>query len=62
MYSSMEWQRDDIEMAVGDYVQQMNHSLYTYISNGLPEFLLTHSRFEHDLQQAVKLLENYITP
>ncbi|MBQ8100822.1 MAG: hypothetical protein IJV55_02440 [Paludibacteraceae bacterium] len=57
MYSNMNWQRDDIEASIGNYVQQMNRELYQTISEDKPEFLLTHGRFEQDMKQAVEHLE-----
>ena len=59
-HSTMEWQRDDIEQAIADYVQQMDPALYDWLSQtaGCDDFLLTHSRFQQDLTTAVTLLEN----
>ena len=57
VHSRMDWQRDDIEMAIAGYVQQMDSELYTKLSGGIPDFLLTHSRFEADLSHAVRQLE-----
>lgn len=59
-HSIMEWQRDDIEQAIADYVQQMDPGLYEWLSQtaGQADFLLTHSRFQQDLTAAVTLLEN----
>ncbi len=59
-HSTMEWQRDDIEQAIADYVQQMDPALYEWLSRtaGCDDFLLTHSRFQQDLTTAVTLLEN----
>lgn len=57
MHSGMDWQRDDIEMAIADYVQQMNSELYNKLSGGTTDFLLTHSRFESDLRHAIRQLE-----
>lgn len=57
LHSRMDWQRDDIEMAVADYVRQMNKELYILLSADLPDFLLAHSRFEADLSHALQHLE-----
>lgn len=57
VHSVMDWQKDNIEVAIADYVAQMDKSLYNTLSNGKNDFLLTHSRFEHDMQQALTQLE-----
>lgn len=60
LHSGMDWQRDDIEMAIADYVQQMDSELYAHLSANIPDFLLTHSRFESDLSHAVRQLEQML--
>ena len=55
-HSALEWQRDDIEMAVADFVSQMNSDLYKELAGETPDFLQTHSRFETDLKHAVLIL------
>ena len=53
----MEWQRDDIELAVADYVSQMNSELYKSLAGDRDDFLLSHDRFESDLRSAVEQME-----
>lgn len=53
----MDWQKDDIEWAIGDYVSQMNPELYDAIRQGHPHYLTDHASFAHDLEEAVSLLE-----
>lgn len=56
-FSTMQWQRDDIEYAIGDYVGQMNAELYEILANGRKRFLLDHSSFAEDIAEAVERLE-----
>lgn len=56
-FSTMEWQKDDIEWAIGDYVDSMNPELYELISEGNNDFLRHHVGFREELQKAVELLE-----
>lgn len=56
-YSTMDWQKDDIEYAIEDYVNQMNVELYSLLSNDRPDFLRNHTSFASDLLTAVELLE-----
>ena len=41
-YSTMPWQRDDIEYAIDDYSHQMSPELYELISGGRTDFLRSH--------------------
>lgn len=56
-HSTMDWQRDDIEVAVGCYAEQMNRTLYNSLANGREDYLLSHEHFEADLRHAVECLE-----
>ena len=55
--STLDWQKDDIELAIGSYVDDMNQELYEAISNGRADFLRDHKRFGEDITQAVERLE-----
>lgn len=59
-HSTMDWQRDDIEVAVGSYVEQMNRGLYASLAHGRTDFLLSHDRFAADLTSAVNELEKQL--
>lgn len=59
-HSTMEWQRDDIEYAIEQYVADMNGELYDTISCGNDHFLRDHQHFEHDMNSAVNKLENML--
>ena len=59
-HSTMAWQRDDIEVAIADYVGQMNKELYRLLAGGRQDYLITHSRFEEDLRTAVEQLEKLL--
>ena len=56
-YSTMEWQRDDIEYAIAQYVSSMQPELYAQLSAGRPDYLLDHSRFHEDMTDALAQLE-----
>jgi len=61
--SSLDWQKDDIECAVGDYADQMNRCLLMLLSSGRPDFLHTHNRFledvTHSLATLSQMMESY---
>ncbi len=56
-YSTIDWQKDDIEYAIEDYVNQMNAELYAILANGRHDFLRNHTCFADDLLAAVGQLE-----
>ena len=60
IYSNLDWQKDDIEFAIGSYVDEMSQELYEMISNGRADFLRDHKRFENDITQAVEILEKML--
>lgn len=59
-YSTMEWQRDDIEYAIAQHVEQMPAPLYEALSAGRKDFLLDHRSFETDMRQAVTAMEGWL--
>lgn len=59
-YSNMEWQKDDIEYAISQYVHDMDKQLLALLANGIPDFLESHLRFHQDLQAAVEQLESML--
>ena len=61
IHSSLDWQKDDIEYAIGCYVDDMSKELYESISDGRADFLRDHKRFGDDITQAVERLETYLT-
>ena len=56
-YSTIASQKEDIEYAIGSYVEQMNRELYQKISEGQAEFLLDATHFSSDLATSVARLE-----
>ena len=60
IHSTLDWQRDDIELAIGSYVDDMSLELYEAISDGRADFLRDHKRFTKDITQAVERLENML--
>lgn len=59
-YSTLDWQKDDIEYAIGDYADNMNKELYSILAKGRPHFLHNHSTFAKELLDAVEDLENML--
>ena len=60
IHSTLDWQKDDIEYAIGNYVDDMSQELYEVISNGRAGFLRDHKRFGEDITQAVERLEKIL--
>ena len=60
IHSTLDWQKDDIELAIGSYVDDMSQELYEAISDGRADFLRDHKRFGDDITQAVERLEKII--
>ena len=60
IHSTLDWQKDDIELAIGSYVDDMSLELYEAISDGRADFLRDHKRFTEDITQAVERLENML--
>ena len=60
IHSSLDWQKDDIEYIIGNYVDDMSQELYQVISGGKADFLREHHRFGEDITQAVERLEKII--
>ena len=60
IHSTLDWQKDDIELAIGSYVDDMSQELYEAISNGRADFLRDHKRFGEDITQAVERLEEML--
>ncbi|MCR4602782.1 MAG: hypothetical protein K5683_04535 [Prevotella sp.] len=60
VHSTLDWQQDDIEMAIADYADSMNQELYDLLACGNPSFLRDHRHFQEDISQAVELLEGML--
>ena len=60
IHSTLEWQKDDIELAIGSYVDDMSQELYEAISDGMADFLRDHKRFGEDITLAVERLEEML--
>ena len=60
IHSTLDWQKDDIEIAIAFYVDEMSQELYEVLSDHRSDFLRDHKRFEKDITEAVKILENMI--
>ncbi|MBR5706414.1 MAG: hypothetical protein IKX55_02455 [Bacteroidaceae bacterium] len=59
-HSTLDWQKDDIEMIIGDYADQINPELLLQLSDGKTDFLKDHATFQADLTHAVDMLEDAI--
>lgn len=59
-FSTLDWQKEDIEFAIASYAESMNSELYRLISNGNRDFLHTHATFAQDLRKAKDMLEQMI--
>ena len=60
VHSTLDWQKDDIEIAISDYANDMSQELYDAISGGRADFLRDHKRFQEDITKAVEILEKML--
>ena len=60
IHSSLDWQKDDIEYAIGSYVDDMSQELYETLSDGRVDFLRGHKGFQEDITLAVERLERML--
>ena len=60
IHSTLDWQKDDIEYAIGCYVDDMSQELYEAISDGRDDFLRDHKRFGEDISLAVDRLDRML--
>ena len=60
VHSTLDWQKDDIEIAIDDYAGGMSRELLDIISGGKADFLRDHTRFVEDITQAVETLEKML--
>ena len=60
IHSILDWQKDNIEYAIGTYVDDMSPELYEAISDERNDFLRDHKRFREDITQAVERLEEML--
>lgn len=60
IHSTLDWQKDDIELAISDYANDMSQELYDAISGGSTDFLRDHKRFQEDITKAVEILEKML--
>ena len=60
VHSTLDWQMDDIEIAIADYADNMNQELLDVISGDRTDFLRDHTRFQKDITKAVEILEKML--
>lgn len=58
VHSNMDWQKDDIEMAVAEFVEHIDQQLYNFLANDKEDFLKNHQHFFEDINSALELLAN----
>lgn len=56
-HSTDERQKEEIEYIIGNYILEMDPTLYHTLANGSPHFLCTHSTFANDMVSALNQLE-----
>lgn len=61
VHSTLDWQKDDIEIAIALYTDEMSHELLCAISGGRADFLRDHRRFQEDITKAVEILEKMLS-
>ena len=52
VHSTLDWQKDDIEIAIASYADEMSQELLDAISGGRADFLRDHKRFQEDITKA----------
>ena len=70
IHSTLDWQKDDIEIAIASYADEMSQvigfaaslveELLDVISGGRADFLREHKKFQEDITKAVEILENML--
>ena len=60
IHSTLDWQKDDIEIAIADYADGMNKELLDMISNGRTDFLKDHNMLAEDIAKAVEIMEKML--
>lgn len=60
-HSNMEWQKEDIEYAISEYIEQMNPTLYHLLAGDNPQFLKEHIQFKYEMPQCIERLEEMLT-
>ena len=60
VHSTLDWQKDDIEMAIAAYADDMSQELFEAISGGGADFLHDHKQFQDDITKAVGILETML--
>jgi len=60
VHSTLDWQKDDIEIAIASYAEDMSQELLDAISGGRADFLRDHKRFQEDISKAIEILEKML--
>ena len=59
VHSTLDWQKDDIEIAIASYADDMSRELYDAISGGRADFLRDHKRFpDRSMENFEEILRN----
>lgn len=59
-YSTMDWQKDDIEVAISSFVESMPPELYAQLADGRDNYLVDHQCFADDMNDALDKLEKLL--
>ncbi len=59
VHSTLDWQKDDIEIAIASYADDMSRELYDAISGGRADFLRDHKRFPEYVIEVWRILKRY---
>ena len=59
-HSTLDWQKDDIEIAIASYADEMSQELLDAISGGRADFLRDHKRRQENITKAVLSLESVL--
>ena len=58
VHSTLDWQKDDIEMAIAAYADDMSQELFEAISGGRADFLHDHKQFQERLNNVYSTAES----
>lgn len=60
IHSTLDWQKDDIEMAIAQYADGMDAELFALLAQNRPDFLHNHALFASELEEALNRLEKML--
>ena len=60
IHSTLDWQKDDIEVAIAQYADEMDAELFQLLAQGRKDFLHNHRLFGTELDEALTALEKML--